>query len=80
MFAPMDAPINATLIFRDYLRTHPKIATHYAAMKYKMAEYFGSSTDRTLYVDGKDPMVDLIATLAKEWAEKTGWVVGESDL
>jgi len=67
------------LIFRDYLRAHPKIATHYAAMKYQMAAYFGSSNDRTRYGDGKDPMVDLIATLAKEWAEQTGWNAGTSD-
>ncbi len=67
------------LVFRDYLRAHPKIATHYAAMKYKMADYFGQSEDRALYGEGKDPMVNLIATLAKEWVEKTEWEAGPSD-
>lgn len=68
------------LIFRDYLRAHPHIAAHYAAMKYQMADYFGATNDRQRYVDGKDPMVNLIATLAQEWATQTGWVVEDSEL
>jgi GrpB-like predicted nucleotidyltransferase (UPF0157 family) len=68
------------LIFRDYLRTHPKIARHYATMKYQMAAYFGPSNDRFRYTEGKDPMVDLIATLAKEWAEESEWQIGLSDM
>jgi GrpB-like predicted nucleotidyltransferase (UPF0157 family) len=68
------------LTFRDYLRHHPKVAHHYAEMKYKMAEYFGHLEDHTFYIEGKDPIVNLIATLAKEWAEQTGWVVEKTDL
>jgi GrpB-like predicted nucleotidyltransferase (UPF0157 family) len=68
------------LLFRDYLRHHPKVAHHYAELKYKMADYFGHLEDHSFYIEGKDPMVNLIATLAKEWGEQTNWVVGTSEL
>jgi GrpB-like predicted nucleotidyltransferase (UPF0157 family) len=68
------------LIFRDYLRRHPNVTHHYAEMKYKMAEYFGHLNDHSFYIEGKDPMVNLIATLAKEWSEQTGWTVEATDI
>jgi GrpB-like predicted nucleotidyltransferase (UPF0157 family) len=68
------------LIFRDYLRAHPEISGHYAAMKYRMAEYFGPTNERERDVEGKDPLVNLIATLARAWAEATEWRSGTSDL
>lgn len=67
------------LIFRDYLRTHPRVAAHYADMKAIMVKYVGHLENRALYGDGKDPMVDLIALYAKEWAEQNAWQPGPSD-
>jgi GrpB-like predicted nucleotidyltransferase (UPF0157 family) len=65
------------LLFRDFLRDAPKVAAGYAAVKMQLAKYLD---DITPYVEIKDPVVDIIIAQAEEWAERTGWVVGESDL
>jgi GrpB-like predicted nucleotidyltransferase (UPF0157 family) len=51
------------LLFRDYLRTHPKHALHYQALKYVLAERCGS--DRAAYVSGKSGFVSVIEELAR---------------
>jgi len=68
------------LLFRDYLRAAPKAAAGYAALKVQLAHYFGHLEDITPYVEIKDPVVDIIIAQAEEWAERTGWAVGEADL
>lgn len=65
------------LLFRDFLRAAPKVAAGYAAVKVQLAKYLD---DITPYVEIKDPVVDIIIVQAEEWAERTGWVVGASDL
>ena len=51
------------LLFRDYLRTHPKHALHYQALKYVLAERCGG--DRAAYVAGKSGFVSVIEELAR---------------
>lgn len=68
------------LLFRDFLRATPKAAAGYAAVKMQLAHYFGHLDDITPYVEIKDPVVDIIIAQAEEWAERTGWTQGASDL
>ena len=65
------------LLFRDYLRVHPPMAEAYAELKRRLAHYAGEN--RSAYVLTKDPVCDLIAYPAEEWARRTGWGPGESD-
>lgn len=65
-----------SLLFRDYLRTHPDTATAYSRLKRCLAEHLPTSD---LYADVKDPAVDLIALAAEEWAVATNWEPGPSD-
>ena len=64
------------LLFRDYLRSHPRTAEAYAELKRRLA---GHMPDTMTYADVKDPAVDLIALAAEEWAAATGWQPGPSD-
>jgi GrpB-like predicted nucleotidyltransferase (UPF0157 family) len=64
------------LLFRDYLRAHPKTATAYARLKRQLAE---NLADPETYPDGKDPAVDLIYCAAEAWALRTQWQSGPSD-
>ncbi|MCW1970211.1 MAG: GrpB family protein [Anaerolineae bacterium] len=52
------------LIFRNYLRTHPKQAAAYAELKRRLAVIAGDDTG--LYSDLKDPSCDLIMNAAME--------------
>ncbi len=64
------------LLFRDYLRTHPRTAQSYAEMKRRLAQ---NLADPETYPDVKDPAVDLIYLAAEEWAAANKWEPGESD-
>ncbi len=66
------------LLFRDYLRAHPRSAAAYAALKYRLAEYHGRTADNTPYVAIKDPVCDIIISAAEDWAA-AGWQPGPSD-
>lgn len=65
------------LLFRDYLRTHPKAAVAYGELKRRLADYVGE--DRLNYVEIKDPVCDIIMAAAEDWARDTGWSPGPSD-
>lgn len=58
------------LLFRDYLRTHPAMATAYGELKRRLAAELRAPDT---YPDVKDPAVDLIYLAAEEWAATTGW-------
>lgn len=58
------------LLFRDYLRAHPRTAAAYAELKRRLAAHLA---DPGMYPEVKDPAVDLIYLAAEEWAEATGW-------
>ncbi len=54
------------LLFRDYLRAHPRAAAAYARLKRELAARVGD--DLAAYTEVKDPACDLIAVAAEDWA------------
>ncbi|MFD7293142.1 GrpB family protein [Streptomyces sp. NPDC059897] len=58
------------LLFRDWLRATPDAVPAYARFKRVLA---GNVPDTGTYADVKDPVVDLVAVVAEQWAEATGW-------
>jgi len=52
------------LLFRDYLRTHKKVATKYAELKLELAKKF--SGNRKLYTANKDNFIQKILKKAKK--------------
>ena len=64
------------LLFRDYLRAHPRSATAYAELKRRLAD---NLRDPDSYPDVKDPACDLIIVAAEDWAAAIGWRLGPSD-
>jgi GrpB-like predicted nucleotidyltransferase (UPF0157 family) len=65
-----------SLLFRDYLRAHPRSAAAYAELKRRLA---ANLRDPSTYPDVKDPACDLIIVAAQDWAAATGWEPGPSD-
>lgn len=59
------------LMFRDYLRAHPKSAQTVERIKRELARYHGDDMDA--YYDIKDPVYDLIWDAAHDWAKYTHW-------
>jgi len=66
------------LLFRDYLRAHPRSAAAYAETKRRLAHYLPDN--RHAYVTIKDPVCDLIIAAAEAWATTTNWQPGPSDI
>jgi GrpB-like predicted nucleotidyltransferase (UPF0157 family) len=58
------------LLFRDWFRAHPQAVPAYAAFKRSLASV---TPDLDSYTDVKDPVVDLVITVAEPWAMATGW-------
>lgn len=58
-----DGQFERLLLFRDYLRTHPKHALHYQALKLVLAER--CSQDAVAYDHGKSGFVGVIEALAR---------------
>ncbi|MER7846180.1 GrpB family protein [Kitasatospora sp. NPDC096077] len=58
------------LLFRDWFRAHPEAVPAYAQFKTLLA---GAVGDIGVYADIKDPVVDLVITVANSWAAETGW-------
>lgn len=67
------------LLFRDFLRTHPRSAAEYAAVKYDLAAKFSTPEQRYEYVRAKGPFVWETLQVADEWAGEVGWEPGPSD-
>jgi GrpB-like predicted nucleotidyltransferase (UPF0157 family) len=59
------------LLFRDYLRAHPKSAGSIELIKREVAKRH--SDDVETYYDIKDPVYDLIWEAALEWAHYIHW-------
>ena len=59
------------LLFRDYLRTHPRVANDYGELKQKLAKQYGN--DRIAYTDAKGPFIEATLVAAGEWAKSEGW-------
>ncbi|RKN86840.1 GrpB family protein [Paenibacillus ginsengarvi] len=66
-----------TLLFRDYLRGHPKDCMDYALEKHRLMELYRDN--RAMYVEGKGPIVWAILRKAHEWSQAAGWKPGPSD-
>lgn len=59
------------ILFRDYLRAHPKAARTIELIKRQLVRYHGD--DVVAYYNIKDPVYDLVWYAAQEWAQQTGW-------
>lgn len=59
------------LLFRGYLRSHPRSAAAYAGLKWRLAEEHRG--DRIAYTDAKTPFIEATLHEAKAWAQRTGW-------
>ena len=58
------------LLFRDWLRAHPAAVPAYASFKLALAQ---AVPDLDAYTEIKDPVVDLLTTVAEPWALEQGW-------
>jgi GrpB-like predicted nucleotidyltransferase (UPF0157 family) len=58
------------LLFRDWMRAHPAAVPAYASFKLALAQ---AVTDVYAYTEIKDPVVDLLITVAEPWALENGW-------
>jgi GrpB-like predicted nucleotidyltransferase (UPF0157 family) len=67
-----------TLLFRDYLRTHPEDCLRYAQEKHRLMNLF--KNERPKYVEGKGPIVWDIIQKAHIWSQDFGWMPGRSDV
>ena len=65
------------LLFRDYLRVHPRATGGYAALKRAIAHFHPGNMD--IYSDIKDPACDIIIAAAEDWATASGWKLGPTD-
>lgn len=68
-----------SLLFRDFLRAHPRAAAAYAELKQKLAALEPPLTIGQ-YADVKDPACDLVMVAAEEWATATDWSLGDDEL
>lgn len=67
-----------TLLFRDYLRTHPADAIRYAREKHRLMSMY--KNERPKYVEGKGPMVWDILQKAHRWSQEIGWNPSQTDV
>ncbi len=58
------------LLFRDWLRANPAAVPAYAAFKRSLATI---SPGTGTYAEVKDPVVDLVVSVAEPWAAAVGW-------
>ena len=65
------------LLFRDYVRAHPGVATRYAEIKRELAERYRD--DRHGYTEAKNPFIWATMAEASEWSQLVGWEPGASD-
>src|SRR2546423_4459534 len=57
------------LAFRDYLRTNPRRAAEYGALKHELARRY--RLDNIGYMRGKDPLIRTILEEAQQWCRET---------
>jgi GrpB-like predicted nucleotidyltransferase (UPF0157 family) len=64
------------LLFRDYLRESERVRDSYGLYKSLLSENVAEESGpggTGLYLDLKDPILDLIANAAEQWATEVGW-------
>lgn len=62
------------LLFRDYLRAHPKSVRSIELIKREIAKRHADDVEA--YYDIKDPVYDLIWDAAQEWSHDINWKPG----
>ncbi len=67
------------LLFRDYMRTHPDVASQYTQLKIRLAQQYSRVEDRVAYTEAKSPFIWKVIAQADAWAQQTGWIPGSSD-
>lgn len=67
------------LLFRDYVRAHPDVASQYAQLKIGLAQRYSQVEDQAAYTEAKSPFIWKVIAQADEWAQQTGWLPGPSD-
>jgi GrpB-like predicted nucleotidyltransferase (UPF0157 family) len=67
------------LLFRDFLRTHPEVATQYSELKTTLAHQYQGVEERHAYTKAKGPFIWNVMAQADRWAQQTGWTPGSSD-
>ncbi|QIW80540.1 bifunctional GNAT family N-acetyltransferase/GrpB family protein [Bacillus tequilensis] len=67
MYEKGDPAIERHLLFRDYLRAHPKTAEEYAILKKRLAARYPDSINQ--YIQGKDEWIKTAEEHAKRWEE-----------
>ena len=60
------------LLFRDWFRSHSSAVPAYAEFKRALA---AAVPDSGTYAEVKDPVVDLVITIAETWAKHTSWSI-----
>lgn len=65
IFEEGNQEIERHIAFRDYLRSHPKVAEEYGNLKSHLAEKHPEDIDA--YQDGKDAMIESIQSDAVRW-------------
>jgi GrpB-like predicted nucleotidyltransferase (UPF0157 family) len=63
---PSSPEVSDYLLFRDYLRAHPAVATRYGEAKVRLATEHGD--DRMAYVTAKPIVVEPLLTDARAWS------------
>ncbi len=59
------------ILFRDFLRSHPDVASEYASLKRELAEIH--RWESIAYTDAKGPFIESTLDRGEEWARQTGW-------
>ncbi|MGH3780417.1 MAG: dephospho-CoA kinase [Pseudonocardiaceae bacterium] len=72
---PADSPAwRDAVLLRDWLRAHPDDVREYTELKHRLAARQWDSIDA--YACAKSPFVTSALDRARQWAERTGWLVG----
>lgn len=61
------------LLFRDWIREHPKEAEVYADIKQRLARAYADDASSLNYSEEKQSWVDAAFVRAQRWAADTGW-------
>lgn len=68
-----------SLLYRDYLRAHPDVSSHYTNLRLDYAQRYYDSENCRDYTEAIKPFIWQIFSQANTWAEQTAWLPGPSD-
>ncbi|GAC1464677.1 MAG: hypothetical protein PVSMB5_05660 [Ktedonobacteraceae bacterium] len=67
------------LLYRDYLRAHPEVASHYTHLRLDYAQRYYQDDNCRDYTEAMRPFIWQIFSQAGKWAQQTRWSPGPSD-